>query len=59
MRQRDISYGELAALEDAFYEQVHEQNITFPDEETENECLMDFQQQYIEGNDDPQINVNW
>lgn len=57
--QRDVSYGELAALEDLFYQQVEEQGIEFPDEEIENECLMDFQQQYIDGEDEPQIYVNW
>ena len=47
--QRDVSYGELAALQDLFYEQVEEQGIVFPDEEIEQECLFDFQQQYIDG----------
>ena len=57
--QRDVSYGELVALQELFYQQVEERGIQFPDEEIEQECLFDFQQQYIDGNDDPVINVLW
>ena len=57
--QRDVSYGELVALQELFYRQVEEQGIQFPDEEIEQECLFDFQQQYIDGNDDPIININF
>ena len=57
--QRDVSYGELVALQELFYQQVEEQAIQFPAEEIEQECLFDFQQQYIDGNDDPVINVLW
>lgn len=52
-RQRDVSYGELAALKEMFDEQAKE--WIFDDEETMEECLLDFQQQYIDGDDNPQI----
>ena len=52
-RQRDVSYGELAALQEMFEEQAKE--WIFDEEETMQECLLDFQQQYIDGDDNPQI----
>ena len=52
-RQRDVSYGELAALQEIFEEQAKE--WVFDEEETMQECLLDFQQQYIDGDDNPQI----
>lgn len=52
-RQRDVSYGELAALQEIFEEQAKE--WVFDEEETRQECLLDFQQQYIDGDDNPQI----
>lgn len=52
-RQRDVSYGELAALQEMFEEQAKE--WVFDEEETRQECLLDFQQQYIDGDDNPQI----
>ena len=51
--QRDVSYGELAALQEMFEEQAKE--WVFDEEETMQECLLDFQQQYIDGDDNPQI----
>ena len=45
--QRDVSYGELAALQEMFDEQAKE--WIFDEEETLQECLLDFQQQYIDG----------
>ena len=51
--QRDVSYGELAALQEMFEEQAKE--WIFDEEETMQECLLDFQQQYIDGDDNPQI----
>ena len=57
--QRNISYAELVALQNLFYEQVERDGIIFPNEEIEQECLFDFQQQYIDGDDEPQINVNF
>ena len=59
MEQRDVSYGELAELENMFYERVNTIGIVFPDDEIEQECLMDYQQQYIEGNDEPIIRMLW
>lgn len=52
-RQRDVSYGELSALQEMFEEQAKE--WVFDEEETRQECLLDFQQQYIDGDDNPQI----
>ena len=52
-RQRDVSYGELTALQEMFEEQAKE--WIFDEEETMQECLLDFQQQYIDGDDNPQI----
>ena len=59
MEQRDVSYGELAALDEEFEKQVKERNIVFPDPEIEEQCHFDFVQQYIDGDDDPQINICW
>ncbi len=56
--QRDISYGELAALEQLFDEQVEEFNVSFECEEERQDALFDFVQQYIDGNDDPQIDYD-
>ena len=53
--QRDVSYGELVELEDMFNEQVEKFNICFGCEEERQEVLFDFIQQYIDGNDNPQI----
>jgi len=53
--QRNISYGELAALQELFDQQVEEFNIGFECDEEREEALFDFVQQYINGNDDPQI----
>ena len=47
------SYGELAALQEMFDEQAKE--WIFDEKETMQECLLDFQQQYIDGDDNPQI----
>ena len=54
--QRDISYGELAALSDEFETQLDEHDVIFDDEEDRDEAFFDFVQQYIDGDDDPQIN---
>ena len=59
MEQRDVSYGELVALDEEFELQVKKNNIIFPDAETEEQCHFDFVQQYIDGDDDPQINICW
>ena len=54
--QRDISYGELSALSDEFETQLDEHGVIFDDEEDRDEAFFDFVQQYIDGDDDPQIN---
>ncbi len=59
MEQRDVSYGELAALDEEFERQVKEKNIIFPDSEIEEQCHFDFVQQYIDGDDAPHINICW
>lgn len=59
MEQRDVSYGELVALDEEFERQVKEKNIVFPDPEIEEDCHFDFVQQYIDGDDDPQIRICW
>lgn len=53
--QRDVSYGELAELENMFNEQVKKFRINFDSKEERDEALFDFTQQYINGNDDPKI----
>ncbi len=54
--QRNVSYGELAELEKMFKEQVKTLRICFESKEERDEALFDFIQQYIDGNDDPQVN---
>lgn len=53
IKQRDVSYGELAALQEVFEEQAKDWN--FYCEEHREQCLLDFQQQYIDGDDNPKI----
>lgn len=57
--QRSVSYGELAELENMFNDQVEKRHIVFGDTEESTEALFDFIQQYIEGNDNPQVNVGY
>jgi hypothetical protein len=47
MEQRNISYYELAELEDEFIKQVTERGIIFPNDDLKSECYFDFVQQYI------------
>lgn len=54
--QRNVSYGELVELVDSFNEQVKTLRISFDSKEERDEALFDFTQQYINGNDDPQVN---
>lgn len=56
-KQRDVSYGELFALDQEFEKQLAESGYVFSDEETKEECRFDFVQQYIDGDDDPQIRI--
>ena len=55
--QRNISYGELAELERMFNEQVAARGVVFEDENDRNEALFDFYQQYIDGDDKPQLRI--
>lgn len=56
--QRDVSYGELEALQQDFETQLDEANVIFDDDDDYNEALNDFIQQYIEGDDNPQIDFS-
>lgn len=53
--QRRVSYKELIELGDLFNEQVNKYRIDFESYEERQEALFDFILQYINGNDDPQI----
>lgn len=55
--QRSVSYSELVELEDMFNEQVKKRNIKFDNDEACSEALFDFIDQYINGNDNPQISI--
>ncbi len=52
MEERNISYGELAELQDMFEEQTAGIQM---DDEQYNECMFDFIDQYIHGNDMPEV----
>lgn len=54
--QRDISYGEIVALQQEFETQLDEHGVIFNDDDDYDEALNDFIQQYMDGDDDPQIN---
>lgn len=54
--QRDISYGEIVALQQEFETQLDERGVVFDNDEDYDEAFFDFEQQYIDGDDDPQIN---
>jgi hypothetical protein len=53
MSQRNVSYGEIIALENEFDAQAD--GIEFESDEARDECLSDFIQQYIDVNDNPKI----
>lgn len=55
--QRSVSYQELSELEEMFNKQVKEKNIKFDDNEQCSEALFDFIDQYINGNDNPKIDI--
>lgn len=52
---REISYEELVVLDQLFNGEVATRGVTFPSDETREQCLLDFIQQYKDGNDDPHI----
>ena len=55
--QRSVSYGELADLDAMFDEQVLAMGIQFEDSDMESQCRNDFVDQYINGDDEPKINL--
>lgn len=55
MMERDITYTQLHLLQELFYQQVTEQGFLFADEEQEELCFDDFLEQYVQGDDNPQI----
>lgn len=55
--QRSISYGMCNVLQNEFDKQVRQKKIKFDSEEEESEAAFDFIQQYIEGNDNPQVHA--
>lgn len=57
--EREITYAQLLLLQEMFVRQVKEQNVVFPDEEIETLCFDDFIEQYVQGNDNPQIRIDW
>lgn len=56
--QRDVSYGELVALQQEFETQLDENHVIFDDDDDYDEALNDFIQQYMDGDDDPQIDFS-
>ena len=56
--QRDISYGELVALQQEFEVQLDENGVIFDDDESYEQALGDFIQQYIDGDDNPMIDLS-
>lgn len=55
--QRNISYGEIAELQNMFEEEEARLGIVFTDEEVREESMLDFIGQYIDGIDCPEIHV--
>lgn len=55
--ERDLSYGELCALDCEFEKQCEYAGIEWFDDDVKNECFRDFCLQYQEGNDNPQIYI--
>ena len=55
--QRSVSYGELAALDAMFDEQVLAMGIQFEDSDMESQCRYNFVDQYINGDDEPKVNL--
>ena len=57
--QGDISYGEVAELGNQFDKQLLEKGITLCDDEYYTEALLDFIDQYQNGNDKPEVNLHY
>lgn len=58
MMEREITYTQLHLLQELFYLQVTEQRVLFADEEQEELYFDDFVEQYVQGNDNPQIRID-
>lgn len=52
---RNVSYGELVMLEDKFNSQCKKKGIKWVNEETRIEALNQFEMDYMEGNDNPEL----
>ena len=55
--ERSVSYGELAMLEYLFGRQMLNLKLDFADEEYRAEALNDFIDQYVNGNDNPEVRL--
>ena len=55
--QRSVSSGELADLNAMFDEQVLAMGNQFEDSDMESQCRYDFVDQYINGDDEPKVNL--
>lgn len=56
MGQRNVSYSELSMLENRFDRITKDTN--FPNDEIRNECLFDYIEQFING-EEPQVHLSW
>ena len=56
MGQRNVSYSELSMLENRFDRITKDAN--FPNDEIRNECLFDYIEQFING-EEPQVHLSW
>ena len=52
---RNVSYGELEALELEFKNQCKQMGVKWVNEETRIEALNQFVLDYLEGDDDPEV----
>lgn len=57
--EREITYAQLHLLQEMFVRQVKEQNVVFLDDEQEELCFDDFIEQYVQGDDNPNIRIDW
>lgn len=55
--QRTLSYENILELQNIFNQQAKEKNIIFKNNEYREEAFFDFLQQYLEGNDNPDIHI--
>lgn len=53
--ERELTYAELHLLQESFFMQVKKLSVIFLDDEQEELCFADFVEQYVQGNDNPQI----